>query len=679
MAKKKIRDFGPESDLVRKINQDKSFRFGQIEVKRARAEGEEDSIRMSFSSETPVRRWFGYEILDHSKKAVDLSRLLNRGPFLKDHDTRLHVGALDDVAIEPDKVLRGTPRFSSSEIAQQERRDILDEIRVHTSIGYLVHRMILEEEDEDGPDTYRVTEWTPLEGSTVAIAADPSVGAGRGFGNPVANEKELKALLNRKEDDMAGKKIDEPGAPVVDAEAIKAEGEREGIKVGQNKMANRAKEVMAVISQFPDLEEEALRFLENDEPISALLRLALDHRKKKKDVPTDQAQANLDLTPKEIKRWSLFNLVRHLIDKGDQSMREAAAFELECSREVGNLLDKGAKGAYIPNDVLEGKRFIPNMMNWDQNFLNRNLIQGRMDRAVEKGTFAAGGALVEAGPQGIGFIEMLRAAMMLEAAGARTLTGLVGEVEVPRQTGGATGYWVGEKQSATESEWTLGHMTATAKTVGAWSKITRKMLKQSSYDVEALVTTDQAITLATQLDMKGLHGIGAKDPLGICNTTGIGSVAMGTDGLALTYGKVVDLEAEPFLDNALTANMAFMTNPLVRREARQIVTVTSGVEGNFIWKEGMAGAVDSVLGYPAFVTNQVSNTLDKGTSTGVCSALLFANFAEALFFMWGAVDVNVDTSTFSDSGDIKLVSLLDADFAVRHPESFAAILDILTA
>ena len=56
--------------------------------------------------------------------------------------------------------------------------------------------VILEEEDEDGPDTYRVTEWTPLEGSTVAIAADPSVGAGRGFGNPVANEKELKALLN---------------------------------------------------------------------------------------------------------------------------------------------------------------------------------------------------------------------------------------------------------------------------------------------------------------------------------------------------------------------------------------------------------------------------------------------------------------------------------------------------
>jgi HK97 family phage major capsid protein len=82
-------------------------------------------------------------------------------------------------------------------------------------------------------------------------------------------------------------------------------------------------------------------------------------------------------------------------------------------------------------------------------------------------------------------------------------------------------------------------------------------------------------------------------------------------------------------------------------------------------------------GYRAAVTNQVSNTLTKGTSTGNCSAIIFGNFSDLIIGMWGGLDLTVDPYTFSTSGTIRIVAMQDVDIAVRNAASFAAMLDAL--
>jgi HK97 family phage major capsid protein len=119
--------------------------------------------------------------------------------------------------------------------------------------------------------------------------------------------------------------------------------------------------------------------------------------------------------------------------------------------------------------------------------------------------------------------------------------------------------------------------------------------------------------------------------------------------------------------------LAYITNAKVRGKLKQ--TMRNGTYGEMpIWADGGT----PLNGYPAFVTNQVSSTLTKGSSN-VASAIFFGNWSDLVLGMWGEMDMLVDPYTFSSSGAVRVVAFQDVDFGVRHAESFAAMLDALTA
>jgi HK97 family phage major capsid protein len=136
------------------------------------------------SSEAPVERydwWEGksyLEILDHSKKAVDLSYARDGLPFLLDHDTREQIGLIEEVSVDGDKRIRGLVRFSRSQRAQEIRQDMVDGIRRKVSVGYRLSEDF-EQEEQDGVLVRRYRAWRPMEGSSVAVPADYDVGVGR--------------------------------------------------------------------------------------------------------------------------------------------------------------------------------------------------------------------------------------------------------------------------------------------------------------------------------------------------------------------------------------------------------------------------------------------------------------------------------------------------------------------
>ena len=176
--------------------QGKSFKR-DFTFKREAVDEEKRTVEVAFSSEKPVLRWFGKEILDQSPSSVRLERLNNGGAVLVDHRTSDHVGVIESARIDDDKVGRAILRFGRSQRADEIFKDVVDGIRSLVSFMYIMHDLRLESSSDDEEDIYRSTDWEPLEISIVSIPADETVGVGRSLETNV-EEKVKQAKEVRK-------------------------------------------------------------------------------------------------------------------------------------------------------------------------------------------------------------------------------------------------------------------------------------------------------------------------------------------------------------------------------------------------------------------------------------------------------------------------------------------------
>lgn len=153
--------------------------YRELEIQREAINENERTVELSFSSETPIERWFGYEILSHDTGAVRLARLNNGAPLLLNHSSDRQIGVVEKVWIQ-DRRGKAVVRFSRSALAGEVFQDVLDGIRRKVSVGYRIHQMVDETEQGAESETYRATDWEPYEVSIVPMPADDSVGIGRG-------------------------------------------------------------------------------------------------------------------------------------------------------------------------------------------------------------------------------------------------------------------------------------------------------------------------------------------------------------------------------------------------------------------------------------------------------------------------------------------------------------------
>lgn len=601
---------------------------------RAAVDDEARTVGLAFSSEQPCERWWGVEILDHSPQSIRLARLSSGGPLLMDHDARDHVGVIESVRIDADRIGRALVRFGRSQRAEEIFQDVRDGIRRNVSVGYVIHRATLVETKED-QEIYRVTDWEPLEISLVSVPKDASVGVGRSMEDPrEAPEtpaplilKEIRTMDNQTPDINVAE-IEQRGAEAANkrAAAIIETGEKYGLQ---------------------SLAAEAVRSGMSVADFNARAVEALSTRAK----PT----ADIGLTEREARRFSMVRAIAALAATGAESRkaREAAAFEIECSQAVADKIGREARGVFVPNEVQQ-----------------RDLVVG---------TTTAGGHLVSTDLLASSFIDLLRNRMSVMRAGAQMLTGLQGNIALPRMTGAATAYWVTEGNAPTESQQAFDQVTMSPKTVGAFTDLSRKLLLQSSVDVEGLVRRDLATVLGLEIDRVALNGSGsAPQPRGVLQTSGIGAVVGGTNGLAPTWEHIVELWSDVAAANADFGTTGFVTNSKVI--GKLMTTEKATGTAQFVCPGFPdASGVTSIGGARAVVSNQVPSNLTKGTSSGVCSAIAFGNWADLIVGMWGVLDLMVDPYSNSTSGTVRVVALQDVDVAVRHAESFSAMLDALTA
>lgn len=624
---------------------------------------ENRTVELAFSSETPVDRWFGDEILDHDPKSVELERLNDGGPILVDHNFTDHVGTIEKAWVDgKERVGRLLMRFGNSPRANEIFQDVIDGIRKHVSVAYRIHGMSVEERGEDEePVSYRVTRWAPFEVSFIATPADHSIGVGRSAGN---EENEIQ-IFDFKPKIIEERKMPDKIEPVVTTGATQAEvdaateGARNGADAAHQK---RTKEVIEAGAEYQKFggREIASDILVQGGNLDDFNKRMISEMGKGSGA-TQAESSDLGLTETETREFSMLRAFNAMANPNDKRAQDAASFEFECSAEAGKKMKKEARGIIIPTDVLRS-----------------TLMAGGGQRDLSVGTATAGGHTVSTDLLTSSFIDLLRnKAYMMGPGMATVLSDLNGNIAIPRQTSGATGYWVAEAVAATESQQAFDQVTLSPNTVGGFTEYSRKLLIQSSIDVEAFVRGDLARVIALAIDAAAINGSGSgAEPEGILNTTGIGDVAGGTNGLAPTWDHIVDLETAVAVDNADIGSLRYLANAVTRGKLKKTF-VDSGSNAERVW-DTRAG-LTPLNGYEATVTNQVPSNLTKGTSSGVCSAIVFGNMADLIIGMWGGLDVMVNPYANDTSGGVRITALQDVDLAVRHPESFAAMQDALTA
>lgn len=598
------------------------------------------TVELAFSSEAPYERWFGVEVLSHRDGAIRLDRLKNGGALLADHDTRDQIGVVESVQVDKG-VGRALVRFGKSARAEEIFRDVVDGIRRHVSVGYIVHDMTLSKQGKNGPDEYIVTDWEPLEVSVVSVPADPTVGIGRGFGGLTTEQQShLTRAFGQPDDAPTPPEAAIPAAPK-ELRTMDKTPEQLAAEQAQREIDARAAERAAVLKTTQDIIAlgEKYRHLGGDKVAAEYLRggkLDLSEFQAtllaKVGTPATQgSRANdIGMQQREAQNFSFVRLIATLMNPRDESARNAAGFELEACAAAAAKAGGARRGITIPAEVL----------------------RTGLQRDLTVGTPTAGGNLVSTDLLAASFIDLLRNRMVMTRLGARTLTGLVGDIAIPRQSGGGTAYWVAESGAPTESQQTVDQVTMQPKTVGAYTDFSRKLMLQSSIDVESMVRGDLAMVLGLEIDRAALYGTGAANqPSGLKIATGLNTSDFAAN--TPTFAEIIGLETLVAADNADIGTLAYLVNATGRGALKGVAKDTGS--GMFVWENG-----NTVNGYRAEVSNQVES-----------NDYWFGNWADVLIGYWSGLDILVDPYTGSTSGTVRVVALQDVDVNFRHGESFA--------
>lgn len=631
-------------------------------------------LEFSLSSEAPFERYFGIEILSHADDAVDLSRLADgRHPLLVNHDTDRQVGVIEAAALK-DKKLRVRARFGRSALAQEIAADVDDGIRSLVSVGYMIKEVEARELDAAGqmkvrkmtgeefrremsakygadfyragpsatraneadasPPVYIVTRWQPFEGSIVAVPADVDVGVGRAAAAAQETPPAPEATPA-----TSAANTPPPAIVTVHIERTRTMNEPTPADLERARTAG----ILALAEQYAKFlqPKDAAEAIRSGKTVEQFKDLILDRMQSNATATAGQ----LDMTPKEVQRYSLARALVASIT-GDWSK---AGLEREASLATARVFGKSPEGFYVPLDYFR--------------------------RDFNIGTSSEAGNLRETGLRTDLFSDALRNAMVLGGLGVRFLTGLSGNVDIPRKsTAGSVGM-LSEIGSAAETSPATAKSSLSPKRIGAYVEVSKQALLQSALALEPMLRDDLLMGAARKIEDQVLNGVGSSNEMtGIRNTSSIGTVTAGTNGATLAWSHLVDLESACANVNAEPGLLAgYVVNTKTRGRAKQ---VTKSTYMPWLWQDGAT----PLNGHRVAVTNALPSNLTKGTSTTICSAALFSSdWSMQVIGLFGAPDIVVDPYSKADTGQVKITLNQFADTANRQPEAFAKIEDVLTA
>jgi len=583
---------------------------------------ESRTVRVGVSSEEPVKRSFGLEVIDHRAESMNLEFLNSgRAPLLMDHDMERQIGVVESVELDENaRRLRAIVRFGRGELASEVFNDVVDGIRQNISVGYRLDGRV---EREDDPDEYYRVATTPMEISIVSIPADQSnlVGVGRSSSEPLNETLEIKGVDVMSE---------------IDLDAVRAEAAKAAQK--------NAKEIMTLARKHnkASMGEEALgRGVSIDEFRGELLE-AIGNE------PLDTPAHVVDAPVKEQRAYSLGKMIRAQVT-GDW---RDAGLEREMHDEIVKRTGKEARGFYIPDFAFRS---------------------GVMTTAATGavGTENVTDNFVPTVQRGDMFIEALRAKQVMANLGVTYIGGLTNRIRMPKIATGAAAGFVEEAGDVSDQSPTDAGVTLQPRTLGAKAAISRLLALESVPAIEQVVQDDLLRSIADKIEYYAIQGSGSSgQPTGILNDGNVGNVdiSAGTDVAALTWADITDLVKTVEDANGVInqAALGWLSNPKVKAKMANTVKVSS-TDSVMLLNDPW----NSIYGYRAEFTSNVPSNLNPGDGGTDASALIFGDFSQLMVGLFGSPSVMVDPYSEGDSGNVVIRVMQEVDVALRNAASFA--------
>lgn len=616
-----------------------------LSVERETIDEENRTVEMSATSEYPVQRWFGMEVLDHSQGAIDWSRMRSGAPLLAQHDrwsTKGQIGVVEEAWLDDDRRMRVRVRFSKGKEAEEIWRDVVDGIRRNVSCGYLPQEMVLERREGD-LEHFRVTRWQPFEISIVSVAADPTVGIGRstdqttstitirGSEMPKPNENTNTTTTTTTEPSgNSGGEHQEPTTRTY-AEpkdtALEKERQRSADILALGERFNQRDLALQSVTQGISVDSFRAQVLERQHPTP----INTNPGESQRDLPQFNHQKpgqdveKLGITERDMSRFSLLRAINAMAT-GDY---KDAGFEREVSNAIADECGTEARGLYMPHQAL---------------FSNGQL------RQQEKATPAKGGVLVDTDLRTDMYTEILKNLTVLGSMGATVLSGLQGDVDIPKQLSEGNFFWLDEDGEAPLSDIDFGTIGLSPKTISGAIAITRRLRKQSSMSIENLVRNELLSGVAVTTDKGYLYGTGEDNqPLGLMYQTGVPGL---TYDDKFGWDDAVDMETQVGQANVSANGMGYLTSVGQRGAGKKSFVAPGTAER--LWHN------NEVNGYRAVASNQVNP-----------DTWVFGDWAQVMIALWGVVDLKVDTSTKAASDGLILRIFQDVDVNARRKEAFS--------
>jgi HK97 family phage major capsid protein len=269
----------------------------------------------------------------------------------------------------------------------------------------------------------------------------------------------------------------------------------------------------------------------------------------------------------------------------------------------------------------------------------------------------------------MGFIEAVYAKTLLVELGAKTMSGLSGNVDLPYMSTAPATEWLPENEESVDANGAMNKYTLTPKRIANFLPVSKLLIVQSSVDVERYLWDHLIMATAVKLQGGAIAG-GTHACTGLLATNGIGNVIGGENGAAPTHAHMLALIREVAIDNCDFGALAFLCSPQARWKL-QSTPIESG-HPQRVWDPIVR---DTLLGYKAGVTSLVPDNLNKGNQSEVCSAIIFGNWEKMTIGQFGGLDLTVDNITGAKSYMVNLILNAFYDVAITRPEAFAAMKD----
>ena len=600
---------------------------------------ENRTVRVGVSSEEPVKRDFGMEVMSHKAEHMDL-KFLNSGraPLLLDHDLERQIGVVESVELDENAGrLRALVRFGKSELASEVFNDVTDGIRQNISVGYRVDGKLERSKHEDDEEDIIRVMTTPMEVSIVSIPADQSnlVGVGR------STSETLKSTILIKGDDNMSENND------IDVAKIEADAQRAASK--------NAKDIMTLARKHnkADLGEEALGRGVSIEQFRGELLDVIGN-----DKPLETPADVIDAPVKEKREYSLGRMIRSQIT----GKRTDASFEHELSDEIAKRTGRDPQGFYVPGFAWGQRSGV--MTTAATGAISGEAVTDNFVPTIQRPDM---------------FIEALRARQVLSGLGTTYIPGLTNRVRMPKISTGATAAFVEEAGDVADQSQTDDSVTLQPRTLGAYADISRLLMLESVPAIEQVVQDDLLRSVADAIELAAINGSGSSgNPTGILNTSGVNDldISTGTDVAALTWADITDLVKLVEEDNGVVnANaLGFLTNSKVKSKMANTVKVAS-TDSVMLLNDPW----NSLYGYPIAFSSNVPSNLNPGDGGSDGSAMIFGDFSQLMIGLFGAPSIQVNPFTGQLAGTVRISIHQEVDVAVRNAVSFAITNEVSTA